>query len=111
MGKDKIIRIATFMGWEPHPRYNDCMNNNLKNRNLPYWSEYNREIPINEMDYQHSWDWLLPVVKKLNTINNESINRDVINLNENLINMEIGIIFNYVHDIINFLNKSKLSVG
>lgn len=40
--------IAEFMGWETHPKLDNCSINRNKDRSLPFWVNYNMEIPNDE---------------------------------------------------------------
>jgi len=73
--KEKNKLIAEFMGLEASPKYNP---------KEYYRKEYNSGewyLP-EEMQYHTSWDWLMPVLEKIETLgysfekNNQSIGND-----------------------------------
>ncbi len=57
--------IAEFMGWEFHSKNGFEYYVNNKDRKIPCWGEYSSKIPIEDFDYHLSWDWLMPVVDKI----------------------------------------------
>lgn len=65
--------IAEFMGWSSHPKLENCSINRNKNRILPFWVSYNMEIPNDEFKYHSSWDWLMPVVEKIESLNFKTV--------------------------------------
>ena len=64
--------IVEFMGWEFHSKNGFEYYVNNKDRKIPYWGEYSSKIPIEDFDYHLSWDWLIPVIKKINNFRLEN---------------------------------------
>lgn len=70
MKENKLI--AEFMGFkQPHPEYPDTT----------YWY---KELPNGRLEtlailnYHISWDWLMPVVEKIEDIENKEISTDIV---------------------------------
>ena len=69
---EKIIEnnklIAEFMGWKTHPIYGEgYLINKDRNRKVPYWSGVAYQNSIDSFEYEFSWDWLFPVLEKINS--------------------------------------------
>jgi len=60
MKENKII--AEFMGWKPHT-LNELIRDN------PFGES--EIIPIKSINYHTSWDWLMPVVEKIESLGYE----------------------------------------
>ena len=57
--------IAEFMGYEKHPRITDALINKTKKMLVPYWSDRNNEVLLDDLAYNQSYDWLMPVVERI----------------------------------------------
>jgi hypothetical protein len=106
--------IAEFMGWKKHPKHNDCMINKNKDRILPYWCEYNMEIPLNELNYSQSYDWLMPVIKKIKSFGHSNKPNSIeflswyMNMDYIIIEFDINKIYLACVEYIKWYNKNKL---
>lgn len=55
MNDNKLI--AEFMGMTPHEHDSGCM--------IQMTHQGNEAVPVSSMQYHSSWDWLMPVVNKI----------------------------------------------
>lgn len=73
MKQEEIISrnslIAKFMGWTTHPKHGEgYVINKDKKRVVPSWSDISHEGKLSDFNYHSSWDWLMPVVEKIETL-------------------------------------------
>ena len=63
------VVIAKFLGWTPKERFHYLRNKTvIEWENCPY--EY---IEVGTEQFHTSWDWLMPVVEKIETISTDEI--------------------------------------
>tara|TARA_R110002012_G_scaffold86137_2_gene214258 strand:- start:95 stop:460 length:366 start_codon:yes stop_codon:yes gene_type:complete len=59
--------IAEFMGMTHH-RYIYHLSNNDKSMMVKETPQGNEVIPIDSLQYDSSWDWLMPVIEKIESL-------------------------------------------
>ena len=104
--------IAEFMGMTYHHNDNSVM--------IQMTSQDNEIVPIESMGYHTSWDWLMPVVEKIEGLRDENGNAyrftiDMCNAQIEETNIEIlggafkiDTTYKAVVEFINHINKDKL---
>ena len=104
--------IAEFMGMTYHHNDNSVM--------IQMTSQGNEIVPIDSMGYDTSWDWLMPVVEKIEGLRDENGNAyrftiDMCNAQIEETNIEIlggafkiDTTYKAVVKFINHINKEKL---
>ena len=98
------ILIAEFMGasvevWEAHKRLDDDVTEDA-------WYAYfdGNGVAVEELDYNTSWDWLMPVVQKCYKIDNhEAFN----NLVDAVAILDIDATYQAVIEFINYYNREN----
>lgn len=76
--------IAEFMGMKSHFKKGGLTKVYLNGENVGieqdwecYYPKLNKSITPIEMKYHNSWDWLMPVVEKIETLFNDGIDVDI----------------------------------
>ena len=66
-------------------------------------------IPLNELKFHTSWDWLMPVVEKIDDMFGEDDNIDngINRVHNAVLTFDINQVYGHVVDFINEYNKNK----
>ena len=103
---DRNVIIAEFMGAYGTPMYNPVEWDIYITGRLDVDSEHENAQHFyrpSEMQYHHSWDWLMPAVEKCLTTNETSGGQHAL-VNDALLTCNI----NVIHDaVVNFILKNK----
>ena len=68
------------------------------------------QFPLNYLEFHSSWDWLVPVVKKILDLNNMSeLYKRMTRVTESLIYLDIQILFEEVVKFIKWYNSQQTS--
>lgn len=90
--------IAIFMGGKPKSQCLPAIAARMSNDK--YWLPFHGIVKVDNMDYHKSWDWLMPVVEKIETtIYSFSEDLNELTRKRNINSAEAFFFINYNHQI------------
>jgi hypothetical protein len=94
--------IAEFMGMTAHHQDKGCMI-------FMTPQGHNDIVYVNDLEYHTSWDWLMPVVEKIDDMfgEDDSVDNGINRVHNAVLTFDINQVYGHVVDFINEYNKKK----